>query len=144
MKTRKIFYTPGVFSLLIVPLLFFWYLDSVTPKPVFAIKIFVPTDNPQYRSELLDFSGQGLMHSIRFFKKTELILKSNTANILEQKFDFIVHKIQRLSFTDIKNEALIVRLGPENTLNDFIRLADIANYTALKHCFLGRCVVFFE
>ncbi len=131
MKRKKIFYVPGMISLVVLPLavLLFTAYDNSDEKGY--LRMYLPKNDPNYNKNMPSYSGQGLLETIKDYKKTEIYLNDNWY-LTEQKFDFIFHELQRLSFTNPKKEVLIVHMNEKTTFEDFVRLLDMANFTMLK------------
>jgi hypothetical protein len=134
MKRTKIFYVPGMISLVVLPLVFICWTNSWMPKEEFATRIYLAKDDPDYKKGDLfsQFSGQGIMESIKSFEKTEIYLSVDDSILLPQQFDLIFHELQRLSFTNRANEVLIVHMNNETTFAQFVELHNMANIVRMK------------
>jgi len=132
MIRRKIFYVPGLISLVCVPVIFIYYSSIWMPKEEFVTTMYLPRDNPKYKTgDMPDFSGQNLLETIKPYRKTEVFLPKKDSKLIPLQLDFIFHEMQRISFTNQSMEVLIVHLNEETTISQFVQLMDMVTMVRL-------------
>lgn len=129
-KRKKLFYVPGLISLLFLPFIFIHYLPKL-PQKEFAMKLFLPKDvSTCKKNQIQVFSQQSFLTSIKSMKKTEIYLDEDIG-LNEQKNDFIFHELQRLSFIS-NNEVLIVHVNDQVDFREIVLLLNLTLIVQLK------------
>lgn len=140
MKRKKLYYLPGMISLLGLPVLLLLFLPEEKPSPV-ALKMFLPKDtinNYSYRNYTIN-------DAIKNKKITTVNLwhfyGPREDYFLNAKKDFITREIERLQFTNDTNSVLKIQFGEENTYGDFVwvvyqaQIYRMKRYTFIKNAF---------
>jgi len=126
MKRRKLFYIPGLISIIGLPVLLFLFGPREVARPT-VMKIFIPT-NKKDLPGLIRFSNDYVYRSIKKKKVVTIDLDeerddeydNKRSYLFYRKRNFISHEIERMQFTNDTSCVLKVRLGYENTYGDFV------------------------
>ncbi|WP_315823271.1 hypothetical protein [Paraflavitalea speifideaquila] len=147
MKLPKLFYTPGLISLLALPLLIM-YLVSPFGEELYAIKMIVPSDEkPEVAS--FRYTKYGVWDAIKnkkiiqvqFFRAPISRLNEYTRDM---KLEFVRQEIERLTFTHDTNSVLKVELGKGITYGEFIRILDqLAVYGVKRYALVDDSLYIF-
>lgn len=133
MKRKRIFYAPGMISLLGLLVL----LLVLSPKPLprqRVLWLFLPYDGPN--TQFLGFSKYSFLHDIR--RKKVMYIDLNypnpacDSNLFTKKLDYISGEIARLQFLSDTFSVLKVGLGANNTYGNFIWLVNQAKIYGVK------------
>jgi len=136
--TPKIYYVPGMISLVILPLILIQYLHLPQEQTVISLRI--PNDRMYDKGSLITFSKGYILQSIQNKKQTLICLDSDHEMNLK-KLEFIRREAQRLKFTNDTSEILKITFSDESNLHELVRLFDIMlmdeqkRYTLLGHNF---------
>lgn len=121
MKRRKLFYVPGMLSLLVVPVLLYLYQPTI--KKQTCIRLFVPTDRkPMEGTDY--FSRYAVMDHIKR-KKVNTVYLDDDHSLNNTKLNFIGQETLRLKFYNDTTQVIKVHLDDEVTYNDFIQLMNV-------------------
>ena len=145
MKGRRIYYVPGLISIIGLPLLlfFYWPKEAVTPT---CLRFFLPTDrkdNPLMKR----FSTEAVYKSIKGKKIITIDMDVvrlcegdiRTKYVFDQKLNFVSEEIERLEFTNDTSSVLRVQLGPNNTYGDFVWILNkLFLYKVKRYALLGN------
>jgi hypothetical protein len=123
-KRPKLFYIPGMISLLVVPVLFYFF--QPTPKKQTVLKIFVTReDRPEDRtSTILSFSRSAVMAELKG-KKIKTVYYDEDHELNARKLEFIAQEALKLKFYHDTTQVIKVRLSSETTYGEFVQLINI-------------------
>ena len=134
MKRKKIFYVPGMISLLGLTAFALLY----SPKPPlrsYVQRLSIPYDGPG--NALRRFSAQAFLREIKGKIHVEIDLNEvypiNQSALFQRRQAFIIREIERIQFTHDTNTVLKIHLGGNNTYGHFMWLLDQATLIGLKH-----------
>lgn len=116
MKRPKLLYTPGLISLLVVPVLFYVLQPSIKPQTV--IKFFVPAD---YQS---NYSRYSVTASLKGKKINTVYLDERHA-LNARKLEFIAGEALKLKFYHDTTQVIKVRFSDETTYGEFVQLVNV-------------------
>jgi hypothetical protein len=129
MKRKRIWYVPGLFSLLGLPvILLIWGPDD--PVEHHLMGIFIPSERRD-AGGLKSFNRQGVMNLLRKKKITTIDLddlpsrRSPESNVYRRS-QLVLSELARLQFTHDTSEVLDVHLYEESTYGQFVWLANNA------------------
>jgi hypothetical protein len=120
MKRRKLFYVPGMISLLVVPVLFYFYQPVM--KTSTLLRLVVPNDESspgQYR-----FSRYAVKAALRG-KKINTVYLSGDRKLNAKKLDFIAYEALKLKFYHDTTQIIKVHFTDEETYGEFVQLVNI-------------------
>jgi hypothetical protein len=143
MKRKKLYYLPGMISLLGLPVLLLLFLPERKASPV-ALKMLLPNDNTNNHP----FSKYAIYKAIKFKKVTtvhlwDLVWPFEDYN-LNAKMDFITREIERLQFTNDTNSVLKIEFGEENTYGDYVWIVNQALiYRVKRYAYADNSLYFF-
>ena len=121
MKRPKLFYIPGMLSLLIVPMLFYRYQADIG-KTQTVLRLFVPTDDNspnQYK-----FSRYAVKAALKG-KKINTVYLNGNRELNAKKLDFIAYEGLKLIYYHDTSQILHVKFTPETTYGEFVQLVNI-------------------
>lgn len=128
MKRRRIYYVPGLISIIGLPLLLFFYSPKEAVAPT-CLKVFLPTDRKDDPA-LKRFSTEMVYKSIKDKRIITIDLDverfsegdKRTQYVFNQKLNFVSYEIERLEFTNDTSSVLKVQFGANNTYGDYMRV----------------------
>ena len=123
---RRLYYTPGLISIIGLPILLFFYWPKATVAPT-CLKVYLPTDRKD-NPAILRFSKELIYKSLKGKKIVTIDLDverdyegdKTTRYVFYQKLHFISTEIERLEFTNDTATVLRIRLGANNTYGDWV------------------------
>lgn len=133
MKKKKLFYVPGLISLIGLPVLLFLFPVEV---PIFrnSIKMNLPSDDTRKREDnsIPRFDKADLQRNL-LRKKIEHVYLNHYDSysidfeqyFLNRELTFIGNEMERLQFTHDTSTVLQVSFGDENTYGQFIYLLNL-------------------
>jgi biopolymer transport protein ExbD len=124
MKRPKLFYIPGMLSLLIVPMLFYFYQPVL--KTLTVLKLFVPKDDDNKSPNLLSYSRSTVKAALKGKKINTVYLDDNHQRNA-QKLDFIAYEALKLKFYNDTTQILNVKFTKGTTYGEFVQLVNIMN-----------------
>src|SRR5579859_2067283 len=103
MKRKKLFYVPGLISLLGIPIIVFCFSQAYKPSKLTSVKLFIPADR-KCDDQFISFSKGCFYKSIKDKKIIRVDLNEPSAleqpYLFQHKLDFISREIERLQFTN--------------------------------------------
>jgi hypothetical protein len=125
MKRQKLYYVPGLLSLLCLPMLL---LLAFPEKPVkhTVIRMYIPNDEKPV-SGFTSFSTYTVLQKVKTKHVISVNLEKDTSDDMsfynrQAKLHFIRNEIERLTFTHATNAVLQVSFGATTTYADFISI----------------------
>src|ERR1700722_1597325 len=126
MKRRRLYYVPGLISIIGLPILLFFYWPKETVIPTY-LKFYLPTDRKDDPG-LIRFSKGNVYKSLEGKKITTIDIDvekfneddSRTQYLFYQKLHFMSQEIERLEFTNDTSTVLKIQFGTNNTYGDFV------------------------
>ena len=126
MKRRRLYYTPGLISIIGLPILLFFYWPKATVAPT-CLKVFLPTDQKDDPG-MIRFSTGMVYKSLKGKKIVTINLDverfheedDRTQYVFYKKLHFVSQEIERLEFTNDTSTVLKVQLGANNTYGDYV------------------------
>jgi len=126
MKRRRLYYVPGLISIIGLPLLLFFYWPRETVAPT-CLKVFLPTDRKDDPG-MIGFSKETVYKSLKGKKITTIDLDverfykgdNRTQYVFSQKLHFVSQEIERLEFTNDTSSVLKIQFGANNTYGDYV------------------------
>jgi hypothetical protein len=126
MKRRRIYYVPGLISIIGLPILMLFYRPKETVAPTY-LKLFLPTDRKDDPG-MIRFSRGTVYKSLSGKKIITIDLDvetfceedSRTKYVFYQKLHFVSQEIERLEFTNDTSSVLKIQFGTNNTYGDFV------------------------
>ena len=135
MKRKKLYYIPGLISLVGLPILLF-FMNPEDPEEKTCVKLFLPSDEKPSDGNI-KFSKYGVYDLVKKKKLTTIYLDDYTGfddpqelYLSNTKLSFIQREIERLEFTNDTSSALKIEFGDQATYGQFIWLM---NQTMLYH-----------
>jgi hypothetical protein len=122
MKRPKLLYTPGLISLLVVPVLFYIYQPAPI-KTQTVIKFYVPKDDYQLPNRL-GYTRSLIKANLKGKKINTVYLNENHA-LNAKKLEFIAREALKLKFYNDTTQVIKVHFSDETTYNEFIQLVNI-------------------
>lgn len=143
MKRSKIFYTPGLISLLgLYPLLVIYPIGEI--KIETCIKFFLPSDRKTSEEYSLAYSKYVIYDGIRNKKIIYVNIDDSERGLRNAKKDFIITEIKRLQFTYDTACVLKIGFGKSTTYGDFVWVINQAIiYGFKKYAFVDDCFYLF-
>ncbi|MFT3920365.1 hypothetical protein [Cloacibacterium sp.] len=112
MKSRKIYYVPGLISAIFIPLLFWYYGNQKLQEPIpNVIDIGLPAKSGS--------STFATFEPLRNWKYQKIIVQPNTAR---KNSEYYVSEIKKLQARNEKNTGIEFIIGKNNTYDDFISI----------------------
>jgi hypothetical protein len=128
MKRKKLYYLPGMISLIGLPILAFFFIPQQR-KSERIIRFFLPKDKNE-GSLKYRFTNQSVYDAIKRKKIVDITLDHNnnrddnydidTNYIYKRKIDFIVRTIESVKFTGDTNTVIKITLTESSTFGDLI------------------------
>jgi len=135
MKRKKLYYIPGLISLIGLPILLF-FMNPEDPEEKTCVKLFLPSDEKP-KDGNIKFSKYGVYDLVKKKKLTTIYLDeyigfddSQELYLSNTKLSFIQREIERLEFTNDTSSVLKVEFDKQATYGQFIWLM---NQTMLYH-----------
>ena len=117
MKSRKIYYVPGLISAIFIPLLFWYYGNQKLLEPVpNVMDIGIPAKH--IHSEKCKTS-QTCFESVRNWKYQKIIVQPNTAR---KNSKYYVSEIKKLQKRNQKETGIEFIIGEQNSYGDLVSL----------------------
>jgi hypothetical protein len=111
-KRPKLFYTPGMISLLVVPVLLYTYQPG--PKKHNILTFILPNEENIYTSVKAQLKG----------KKINKVYYDEDHDLNAGKLEFIAQEALKLKFYNDTTQVIKVRLSAETTYNEFVQLVN--------------------
>jgi sulfur relay (sulfurtransferase) DsrF/TusC family protein len=145
---KKIFYIPGMMSLIGLPILFYLFLPK--PKPDYtSFKLYIPSDEKPQKEEIAIFSKSNVYSSIKGKKIEQIQLHNVISDFASEeyyhleKLQFISDEVKRLQFTNDTSTVLRVEFFDENTYADFMYVLNLALvYKYKRYVFMDDYIYF--
>jgi len=120
-KRPKLFYTPGMISLLVLPVLFYMYQPAEKKQNV--LKLTIPQeDQPEEPSPfIMRFSRAAVMAELRG-KKINTVYYDEDHSLNARKLEFIEHEALKLKFYHDTTQVIKVHLSADNTYGELVQL----------------------
>jgi hypothetical protein len=145
----RFLYVPGLISLIGIPILLLIFPIHAKQNS-YSFRFYLPTEE----MDSVGFSRYTIFRTIGNKKITSIDLSENesspemesteTKYFFNKRFNFINNEIERLAFTHDTSYVLKVTLGEENTLDDFVRLCNIAAiYRIKRYAYVDNDFYFF-
>jgi biopolymer transport protein ExbD len=128
MKRPKLLYTPGLISLLVVPVLFYFLQPPIKKQTV--ISILVPKEDHQ-SSYGLGFSRVSVTAALKS-KKINTVYFDGDHKLNARKLEFVAKEALKLKFYHDTTQVIKVRLSAETTYNEFVQLVNIMHKDSHK------------
>jgi hypothetical protein len=121
-KRKKLFYVPGLITLIGLPVLVFLFLPRT--KPLTTLKIFLPLDR---RSSYNNFyNKEEFLNSIKSNKIIEIDLRANDktycGNLLKRNLFLISEELKKIKILKDTSTVLRVKIGNSNTFGQIVWL----------------------
>lgn len=120
MKRPKLFYIPGMLSLLVVPVLFYIYQPIIKIPTV--LKLFIPTDD--YSPGLYSFSRYAVKAQLKG-KKINTVYLDGDRILNSKKLDFVANEALKLKYYNDTSQILHVKFSEETTYGELVQLVNI-------------------
>ena len=128
MKSRKIYYVPGLISAIFIPLLFWYYGNQKLLEPVpNVMDIGIPAKH--IHSEKCKTS-QTCFESVRNWKYQKIIVQPNTAR---KNSKYYVSEIKKLQKRNQKETGIEFVIGNKNSYDDFISILNDMDITKQEY-----------
>jgi hypothetical protein len=127
-KRPKLFYTPGMISLLVVPVLFYFYQPVIKYKT--QIKFILPKDD--HRSPDSFGYTNSMVKAYLKGKKINTVYLGYQDILNDKKFEFIAQEALKLKFYHDTTQVIKVHLSEETTYGEFVQLVNIMVRDRLK------------
>ena len=121
MKRPKLFYTPGMISLLVLPVLLYIYQPSI--KEYTVLRFILPKDDSQSPSH----SGYtySVVSDVLKGKKIHTIYLGEHNDVNEKKLALFAREALKLKFYSDTTQVVGVYLSEESTYGNFVQLVNI-------------------
>jgi hypothetical protein len=140
MRKRKLYYVPGLISLLGLPVLLY-FLGPREPPILTAVKIYLPNDNlnPD-QPEMIRFSKWYVYQSLKYKKIVSVDLDDVSPDNIDElyrfrhlkKMDFISNEIARREFTHDTSSVFKIEFGNYCTYSDFVWVLNLTRLYDVK------------
>jgi hypothetical protein len=136
MHRKKLFYVPGLISLLGLPVLFF-FLGPEDPVYQVVLRINMPADKPRNDGGL-SFNKVDFLHMIKNKKLISVDIEDYYPSddlsryAFDRKLSFVSREVERLQFTNDTNAVFRLRFGGSNTYAQFIWVINMAKIYGFK------------
>lgn len=120
-KRPKLFYTPGMISLLVVPVLFYMYQPIAKKQTV--LKMHLPTEDlpsPDY----IKFARYAVMDKLKG-KKINTVYYDEDHSLNARKQEFIEQEALKLKFYHDTTQVIKVHFSSETNYGEFVQLVNI-------------------
>ena len=140
MRRKKLFYVPGLISLLGLPVLLF-FLGPEDPVYHTVLRIYLPMDKAPRGGLLTTFNKPGFLHIVNGKKLisvdiNEYLWDDRSEYEFNRKLAFVPREIERLQFTGDTNAVFRLRFGKNNTYGQFIWALTMAGiYDVRRYAF---------
>src|SRR4030095_16148976 len=121
-KLRKLYYAPGLFSALFLPLIFYFYAPK--PSNTVVINLFVPRDEPNKNGYSFNFSSVYLLSEFRKKKVLQIMLDEKHEQN-KKKLEFFRHEARRIKYYNDNSIVIKVSFSNETTYEEVIDLLNI-------------------
>lgn len=133
MNRKKLFYVPGLLSLVGLPVLLCLFPPE-DPVSQNVVKLHLPSEDRNYDAKdgVLPFSHAGIMKGLKGKKVEQVYLNYNVGDdeisnyILNRKLSFIKQEMERLQFTHDTATVLKISFGSENTYGQYMYIQNLA------------------
>jgi hypothetical protein len=142
MQRRKLFYVPGLISLVGLPILLLLFGPEEEVRQT-ALRLFMPYDEPK-DEQAAQFSKAKLYESIKGKNIIAIHGEDTRHDELEnfrynRKMNFIGSELERLQFTHDTNTVLKIEFDEENAYADFIHVLNLAIlYRVQRYAFVDN------
>jgi hypothetical protein len=142
MRKRKLYYVPGLISLLGLPVLLY-FLGPQDPAIQTVIKISVPSDDTKPDPPgFVRFTRRNIYRSLKHKKIVSVDLDDVSPDNIDQlyrfrhlkKMDFISNEIGRLQFTHDTSSVFKIEFGDDCTYGDFVCVLNLIRLYNVKRC----------
>ncbi len=116
-----LFYTPGLISLMVVPVLFYILQPSIKTQTV--IKFVVPKDDYQSPNRF-GFTRSAAIAALKG-KKINTVYLDENHGLNTRKLEFITREALKQKFYHDTTQVIKVRLSAETTYGEFVQLVNI-------------------
>jgi hypothetical protein len=136
MSSNKVYYVPGMISLLILPLLLYFYgPEDYEPKT--AIRLNLPYDHNSPDENIVRFSADYLFQQLKGKHITTITLNNTLFSEIDvyeytQKIVYIKSALEKLKFDNDTTEIIQVLFTQESTYKDFVWVLNQAILLQLK------------
>ena len=121
-KRKRIYYVPGLISLVAFPIIIFYYAHSFKQQVV--LKFYLASDNTDRNNPVFAFSKWRILGVMKK-KKIVPVYLDGDHKMNFSKLRFIQLEAQRLKFTCDTTQVLRVRLSYETNFEEFVSLLNI-------------------
>jgi hypothetical protein len=145
MRLRKIYYAPGVISLIGLSFLLPYALNKTAIQPTRAISFVVPKESDPNEQTVSLFTERWLMNSVEKKKKIRFFLNAERKTN-ENKIDLIRSEARRLKYTFDSNSVILIEFSNDLLYGELFRLLDncIADSIRRYATFDNKFVIFGE
>jgi hypothetical protein len=147
MQGKKLFYVPGLISLIGLPILLLLFGPEEEVRQT-AVRLFMPYDEPK-DEEAAKFSKATVYESIKGKNIIAIHGEETQYDQLEhfrynRKMNFIGSELERLQFTHDTNAVLKVEFDEENAYGDFVHVLNLAIlYRVRRYTFVDNSLFLF-
>lgn len=137
-KRKKLYYIPGIISLLGIWIFYFCFEKRFTIKNEGCLSFFVPRDNS---SNPYEFSVNTVLRIISKKKQIRIVLNEDRETN-QRKIDIIRYEARKLKYTQDTTAVIVVTLTSETTYAEFAQLIDMCyadkhrRFTLAKRLFI--------
>ncbi len=144
MPHKKLFYVPGLISLLGLPVLLLVMNPEDPPERQNVLRMRLPSDKKP-DSGMITFSRYSVYDAIANKKLIQVSMyDEDDQNRIAAKLDFARREMERLEFTNDTTTVLKVELGNNNSFGDFVWLQNQALILDIKrYAFTDDAYFFF-
>ena len=122
MKRPKLYYVPGMISLLVLPVLFYMY-QPVEKKQNVLKFVLLEGDLQQPELGLIYYTRSYFMAGLKG-KKINTVYYDENHDLNAKKLKFIAQEALKLKFYNDTTQVIKVRLTNETTYNEFVQLVN--------------------
>jgi biopolymer transport protein ExbD len=128
-KRPKLLYTPGMISLLVVPVLFYVY--QPVEKKQTVLNFVLPTEDQTLSPYLLKYSRLTVQSNLEG-KKINTVYYNEDHSLNARKLEFITQEALKLKLYNDNSQVIKVRLSAETTYGEFVQLVNAMYRNKLK------------
>jgi hypothetical protein len=148
MKGKKIYYVPGIISLLLLPLLLYYYGPEEYERKT-VVRLNLPYDHDSADENTVRFSAGYLVRQLKGKHITTITINNTIFSeidhyVFTQKMAYIRSALEKLNFDNDTTEIVQILFTQESTYNDFIWVLNQAILLQFKrYAFLKNSIYFF-
>jgi hypothetical protein len=131
LKMRKVFYAPGIISLIGIFLFVIYYSKKILPQKETIIQLAGPKEKIPGQNEMPCFNTTGILKEINRKRKINFLLDDDLLTN-KKKLDIIQFEARKLKYTFDTSPVIVVRLSGNTSYGEFVRLINICLLDSIR------------